>query len=105
MAKKKLVVNYDNLPPDVLPQVEKQYPDGWSNHVFKVKGLKDSFFYAILVETQEVDYLVKVRVKKDRKGVDNEEDFLPEFDELSSSTSNDNDSFHEDSTLREQSDD
>ncbi|MCX6273225.1 MAG: hypothetical protein NTU44_18805, partial [Bacteroidetes bacterium] len=83
MAKKKLVINYDNLPPGVLAKIEKQFPTGWANHVFKVKGAKDSFFYAILVETEDVDYLVKVRVKKDRKGIDADEDFLPEFDDLS----------------------
>ena len=105
MPKKKLVVNYDNLPPGVLLQVEKQYPDGWMNHVFKVKGAKDAFFYAILVETEEVDYLVKVRVKKDRKGVDSDEDFLPEFDDLSTSTSGSNgDNFGEDRAFEEASD-
>ncbi|HRY32301.1 MAG TPA: hypothetical protein P5531_04985 [Bacteroidales bacterium] len=89
MSKKKLIVNYDKLPPGVLSQIEKQYPDGWMNHVMKVKGPKDAFIYVILVETEEVDYLIKMKVKKDRKGVENEEDFLPEFNDLSSSNQED----------------
>jgi hypothetical protein len=106
MPKKKLVVNYDNLPPGVLSQAERQYPDGWMNHVFKVKGARDTFFYAILVETEEVDYLVKVKVKKDRKGVDSDDDFLPEFDDLSSSNSgHEDESFGEDHPFTESNED
>ncbi len=81
MSKKKLVISFDNLPPGVMSQVEKQYPDGWINHVFKVQGPKDMHFYAILVVTEEVDYLVKVKIKKDKKGVDAEEDFLPDAED------------------------
>lgn len=74
------------------------------NHVFKVKGAKDTFFYAILVETEEIDYLVKVRVKKDRKGVDSDEDFLPEFDDLSSAAPNGGDQFGDERPFEESSD-
>ena len=83
MAKKRLVVSYENLPAGVIELVEKQYPEGWANHVMKVQTSKENFFFAILVDTEEISYLVKVKVKKDRKGIDADEDFLPEFDELS----------------------
>lgn len=83
MAKKKIVVNYDNLPNGVLGLIEKQYPEGWANHVMKVKGAKDTYFYAILVDTEDVSYLIKVKVKKDRKGLD-EDDIIQSFEEMSS---------------------
>jgi hypothetical protein len=90
MTKKKIVVNYDNLPPGVLAQIEKQYPEGWANHVIKVQGARDNFFYAIVVDTEEVSYLVKVKVKKDRKGLD-DEDLIPNFEEMSGPEPNLND--------------
>ncbi len=83
MVKKRIVINYDNLPTGVLQEIEKQYPEGWANHVIKVQGAKDNFFYAILVDTEDISYLVKVKVKKDRKGIDSDEDFLPDFEEIS----------------------
>ncbi|MEI6576084.1 MAG: hypothetical protein WCO63_07910 [Bacteroidota bacterium] len=90
MAKKKIVVNYDNLPPGVLTQIEKQYPEGWANHVIKVQGAKDNFFYAIVVDTEEISYLIKVKVKKDRKGID-EDDILQNFEEMTGPEPNIND--------------
>jgi hypothetical protein len=83
MVKKRIIINYDNLPAGVLQEIEKQYPEGWANHVMKIPGAKDNFFYAILVDTADISYLVKVKVKKDRKGIDAEEDFLPDFEEIS----------------------
>ena len=88
MSKKKVVISYDNLPQGVLEEIEKQYPDGWANHVMKVQGLKDNYFYAILVDTEEASYLVKVKVKKDRKGIDSDEDFLPDFEDISGNDGN-----------------
>lgn len=87
MAKKKLVVNYDNLPHGVLALIEKQYPEGWANHVMKVKGVRDTYFYAILIDTEDVSYLIKVKVKKDRKGLD-EDEIIQSFEEMSSADSN-----------------
>jgi hypothetical protein len=81
MIKKKLVVNYENLPPGVLELIEKQYPEGWANHVIKVQGAKDNFFYAIVVDSPEISYLIKVKVKKDRKGLD-EDEIIQDFDEM-----------------------
>jgi hypothetical protein len=80
MAKQRLVVKYDNLPPGVSEAIAKQYPDGYSNHVIKVQGANNTFFYAIFVDTPDISYLVKVKVKKDKKP-ENDDDLIPDLDD------------------------
>lgn len=64
--KKRIVVNYDNLDPEVKMAILKKYPNGYTNHVFKVTLPSNSFFHAITVDTEDASYLVKVKVKLDK---------------------------------------
>ncbi|MCD6661125.1 MAG: hypothetical protein LT105_13260 [Lentimicrobium sp.] len=73
MDKKRLVVSYSNVSPEVLEAIRKKYPLGYSNHVIKVKTRGDEFFYAITVDTEDASYLVKVPVKIDTKGLADED--------------------------------
>lgn len=81
MEKKRLVVSYSNLTPEVLEAIRLKYPMGYSNHVIKVKTRGDDFFYAITVDTEEASYLVKVPVKIDSKGSINDDDNLGDEDD------------------------
>ncbi|MDP4240943.1 MAG: hypothetical protein Q8904_15875 [Bacteroidota bacterium] len=65
MERKRLVVSYENLPPAVIEAISRKYPDGYLNHVFKVQAGNTSF-HAITVDTEDVSYLVKVKVKVDK---------------------------------------
>jgi hypothetical protein len=65
MDKKKVIVSYNNLPPNVIEAIKTQYPDGYANYVKKFPKPNNDFFYAINVETEDVSYLVKVNVKID----------------------------------------
>ncbi|HPF63292.1 hypothetical protein [Lentimicrobium sp.] len=79
MEKKRLVVNYNNVSPEVLEAIRLKYPLGYSNHVIKVKTRGDDFFYAITVDTADASYLVKVPVKIDTKGNVNDDDNLEDI--------------------------
>lgn len=79
MDKKRLVVSYSNVSPEVMEAIKKKYPLGYSNHVIKVKTRGDEFFYAITVDTDDASYLVKVPVKIDTKGSINDEDNLDDI--------------------------
>lgn len=79
MEKKRLVVNYNNVSPEVLEAIRLKYPLGYSNHVIKVKTRGDDFFYAITVDTADASYLVKVPVKIDTKGNINDDDNLEDI--------------------------
>lgn len=64
-GKKKLVVSHKNLPPDILDILKEKYPKGYSDILMKVDKGNGQFFYAITLDTDEVDYLIKVDVKID----------------------------------------
>ncbi|NTW25399.1 MAG: hypothetical protein HGA37_11920 [Lentimicrobium sp.] len=80
MERKRLVVSYSNVTPEVLEAIRKKYPLGYTNHVMKVKTKGDDFFFAITVDTEEASYLVKVPVKIDTKGI-NDDDNLEDIND------------------------
>jgi hypothetical protein len=64
-GKKKLVVSYKNLSPDLVALIKEIYPKGYSDYLIKVNKGNGEFFYAITLDTETADYLVKVDVKID----------------------------------------
>lgn len=64
-SKKRVVVSYKNLSPELQEEIKKQYPNGYTDSMLRVDKGPGDFFYAIMLETEEVSYLVKVDVKVD----------------------------------------
>lgn len=91
MDKKRVVVSYSNLSQDVLDAIKLKYPLGYSNHVIKVKTRADEFFYAITVDTADASYLVKVPVKIDTRGLQDDDVADDSDDEKDNSEENYND--------------
>lgn len=71
--KKRIVISYKNLTPELLELVKEKYPLGYTDHMIRIDKAPGDFFYAIVLETAEISYLVKLDVKIDDK-VDEEED-------------------------------
>ena len=71
--KKRVVVSYKNLSPELQEEIKKQYPNGYTNSMLRIDKGPGDFFYAIMLETEDVSYLVKVDVKVDDQ-LDEEED-------------------------------
>jgi len=65
MEKKRVIIHFNNLSPEVLEALKKKYPDGYQNHTFKVTKPNNDFFYAVTVDTEDTSYLIKVDVKID----------------------------------------
>jgi hypothetical protein len=65
MVKKRVIVSYKNLHPEVQKIMNDQYPDGYYDDIIKVDKGNNAHFYAVIVETEEVKYLVKVDVRID----------------------------------------
>ncbi len=63
--KKRLIVSSHNLSPELQQELHKQYPTGFADHMIRIDKPGGDFFYAVLLETAEVNYLVKVNVKID----------------------------------------
>ncbi len=63
--KKRLIVSYHNLPIELQEELKRQYPGGYTDKMLRIeKGL---------LETPDINYLVKVDVKID-DDVEEEED-------------------------------
>ncbi len=76
--RKKLIINYQSVSPELMEAIRKKYPLGWVNHTMKIKTSGNSFFFAITVDTEEASYLIKVPVKIDNKSEKDDEDFFEE---------------------------
>lgn len=72
-SKKRVVVSYKNLSPELQEEIKKQYRNGYTDSMLRVDKGPGDFFYAIMLETEEVSYLVKVDVKVDDQ-VEDEDD-------------------------------
>ncbi len=67
-TKRRAVVSFANLNPELLAAFKEKYPRGYADYmgeVFKVDKPDGSFFYAISLEVPDAIYLVKVDVKID----------------------------------------
>jgi hypothetical protein len=73
--RKKLIINYANVSPEIMEAIRKKYPLGWINHTIKIPQPNGTFFFAITIDTEEISYLIKVPVKIDTKS-DKDEDFF-----------------------------
>jgi len=66
--KRRAVVSYANLSPELLNVIKEMYPRGYADYmdeIMKISKPDGSFFHAIKIETTDAIYLVKVDVKID----------------------------------------
>lgn len=64
-SKKRIVTSYKNLSPELQEELKRKYPNGYVDHMMRVDKLPGEFFYAVVLETEDINYLVKVDVKID----------------------------------------
>lgn len=68
-------IKYENLTPELLKEISKKYPNGFEEHLIKVNGPSNTFFYGFMLDLPEACYLIKVNVKIDNSYEDESEDF------------------------------
>lgn len=68
-------VKYENLTPELMKEVMKKYPSGFEDHLIKVNGPSNTFFYAFMLDLPDASYLIKVDVKIDNSYEDESDDF------------------------------
>ena len=67
-SKRRSVVSYANLSPEMLSILKEKYPRGYADYmdeIMKVSKPDGTFFHAIKIESPDAIYLVKVDVKID----------------------------------------
>jgi hypothetical protein len=81
MSKRRAIISYDKLSIDQKKQILRDYPDGYINHLTTIKTPTGEILDALIWETDEVIYLVKVSkiIPKAKPVAEVEED---DFDEV-----------------------
>ena len=85
MSKRRSIISYDKLTIEQKKQILKDYPDGYINHLTTIKTPTGEILDALMWETDEVIYLVKINkiVPKTKPVVEeDEEDFEEDFDKV-----------------------
>ncbi len=80
-AKKNVIVSYAKIDNDLKMALFEKYPDGYGNYVNRYPKPNGEFFFAVPLETDETNYLIKVEVKIDN--LITEDDFDKHFGDIS----------------------
>ena len=72
--KKRVVVKFANMEPELQEEVKKAYPTGFTDRMIRIEKGPGDFFYAVVYETDDTSYLVKIDVRVDDQGHVEEED-------------------------------
>jgi hypothetical protein len=83
MSKRRTIISYDKLTIEQKKQILRDYPDGYINHLTTIKTPTGEVLDALIWETEEVIYLVKInKVTPKRAKVEEEEEFEEDFDKV-----------------------
>jgi hypothetical protein len=95
-VKKRVVARFATMEPELQDAVRKAYPMGFTDHMMRIDKGPGNFFYAVVYETDEISYLVKIDVSIDGNIEDEEEkeyynDDIKGADEIADSGDGDDD--------------
>ena len=81
MSKRRAIISYDRLTIDQKKQILKDFPDGYINHLTTIKTPTGETLDALMWETDEVIYLVKInKIVPKAAVVDDEDDDFEDDD-------------------------
>jgi hypothetical protein len=83
MTKRRGIISYDKLTVEQKKQILRDYPDGYINHLTTIKTPNGETLDALIWETDEVIYLVKIKqpaIKQVNNDDVEEDDFEDELD-------------------------
>lgn len=95
--KKRVAVRLQNMPEEFQEAVKKKYPYGFTDHMIRIDKGPGDFFYAVMFDTEDTTYLVKIDVNVDGRIEEDEEkdyyhDDIKGADELAETPDEDDDS-------------
>ncbi len=71
--KRRIAVNFNNLSEDMQDAIRKEYPTGFTEKMMRIEKADGTFFYAVVYETDDTSYLVKIDVTIDGQAEDDED--------------------------------
>lgn len=81
-VKKRVVTSYHNLPVELQEELRKKYPHGYTEAMIRIDKGPGDFFYGVVLETEDISYLVKIDVKVDGNPDEEEDKDFYEEDEI-----------------------
>ena len=83
MTKRRAIISYDKLTIEQKKQILRDYPDGYINHLTTIKTPTGEILDALIWETDEVIYLVKINkiMSKPKPIADDDDDFDDDLDD------------------------
>jgi hypothetical protein len=82
MSKKRAIVSYDKLSEDMKDRLEDAFPDGFGGGMTQIKTPTGETLDALLWETEEIIYLIKLNKVNKKPVVIPQEDDEEEEDEI-----------------------
>jgi hypothetical protein len=94
MSKRRAIISYDKLTIEQKKQILRDFPDGYINHLTTIKTPTGEMLDALMWETDEVIYLVKINKVAPKPAVvdEDEEEFGDDFDKVDDMKDDDLDS-------------
>lgn len=83
MTKRRSIISYDKLSIEQKKQILKEFPDGYINHLTTIKTPTGEILDALIWETDEIIYLVKIvkpKIKTKIAADDADDDFVDDLD-------------------------
>ena len=112
MSKKRAIVSYEKLTPEQKKELLKSFPDGYGSSITLIKTPAGETLEALIWETEEIIYLVKVN-KTITKALDDDdddddddlEDDIIKPDDLEEDDDDDDDDVSKDDEVEDEDDD
>lgn len=104
MDKKRVIKSYEKIDQSLRDMLEEAYPNGFTGKVIRLTNAQNETYFAVPLETEEANYLIKVPIASVKsKGSANEDDEEDDFegggDDSDDIASNDDgDGFDDDSS-------
>jgi len=93
MNKKRVIKSYEKLDQVMRDQLDEKYPNGFTGHVIRLTNAQNETYFAIPLDTDEANYLIKVPLEavKGKNVPDEEEDDFDNADDAADDTPADDD--------------
>jgi len=75
VASKRIVIDYEKLPEEVVNRIKIEYPDGFEENLITFTNAKGAYVSALPFETEEIYYLVRMTESEARQIIKDDEDY------------------------------
>ncbi len=75
MSKPRVIKDFEKLDVEIQEQIKLQYPNGFERHLITFKNAKGEFVSALLFETPDIYYLVRMTRKRAQEIVRDDDDY------------------------------